>query len=94
MTAATRFLISAIAVHACFSSESARSRIYLAGYEPVVGSWPAGHSMILAGNQMLAGINKNADLLPDYELQVIWQNTGCVSESGLPVLYDNLLEGN
>ena len=69
-----------------------RVTLTIGAVQPITGGWPAGYSMGLAAQKMADYINANSELLPDYELRVLWQDGGCDPSVGVPLLHRNWFE--
>ncbi|CAE8634016.1 unnamed protein product [Polarella glacialis] len=63
--------------------------IRLSGLSPSSGLWEKGASMVNGGEWMVKQVNDNPALLPDYSLEILWQDGGCDSLVGQRALYAN-----
>ena len=71
----------------------AADAIWLVGIQPFTGgAWDAGISMRFGAEIMLEEVAKNTNLLPGYELQVVWQDGRCAGETGREVFLTNVFD--
>ncbi|XP_038069217.1 uncharacterized protein LOC119738403 [Patiria miniata] len=63
--------------------------IYIGGYFSFGGGWE-GSGMLPACQMALDHINQRADVLPGYELKMVWNDTQCEAGLGTRVFFDQL----
>ncbi|CAE8686619.1 unnamed protein product [Polarella glacialis] len=66
--------------------------IRLSGLSPSSGLWVRGPTIVKGGEWMVEQVNDNPALLPDYSLEILWQDGGCDSLVGQRALYANWFE--
>lgn len=48
-----------------------KKKLYIGALFPMSGGWPGGQACLPAAKMALALVNERADILPDYELELI-----------------------
>ena len=76
-----------------FVAEAERQQtIWLVAIQPFTGGdWDAGVSMRAGAEIMLEQVNQMPDLLPGYQLKVVWQDGLCSAVRGANIFLDNIL---
>ncbi|XP_071510584.1 gamma-aminobutyric acid type B receptor subunit 2-like [Diadema antillarum] len=63
--------------------------LYLAGFFSVSGGWDAS-GVLPAVEMALDHVNERPDILPDYEIKMVWNDTQCEAGLGTRVLFNHL----
>ncbi|XP_072016482.1 gamma-aminobutyric acid type B receptor subunit 2-like [Amphiura filiformis] len=63
--------------------------IYLGGFFSLSGAWVTS-GIIPAVEMALDHINARADILPEYDLKMVWNDTKCTAATGTRVFFDQL----
>ncbi|XP_072030704.1 gamma-aminobutyric acid type B receptor subunit 1-like [Amphiura filiformis] len=78
-----------LTVNSTNTSSSARKPLYLGGYFTLGGIWD-GSGILPAVEMALDHINDRTDVLAEYELRMIWNDTQCESGLGTRMLFDQI----
>ncbi|TRY60221.1 hypothetical protein DNTS_026369 [Danionella cerebrum] len=52
-----------------------KKKLYIGALFPMSGGWPGGQACLPAAQMALDLVNKRADILPDYELELIYYDS-------------------
>nr|XP_040043792.1 gamma-aminobutyric acid type B receptor subunit 1 isoform X2 [Gasterosteus aculeatus aculeatus] len=66
------------------------SKLYIGALFPMSGGWPGGQACLPAARMALDVVNKRTDILPDYELELIYYDSMCDPGEATKLLYDLL----
>uniref|UniRef100_A0A8C2GRW4 Gamma-aminobutyric acid (GABA) B receptor, 1b n=1 Tax=Cyprinus carpio TaxID=7962 RepID=A0A8C2GRW4_CYPCA len=64
--------------------------LYIGALFPMSGGWPGGQACLPAAQMALDLVNKRTDILPDYELELIYYDSMCDPGEATKLLYDLL----
>ncbi|KAJ8044403.1 Gamma-aminobutyric acid type B receptor subunit 1 [Holothuria leucospilota] len=64
--------------------------LYIGGMMPISVGWD-GSGCLVAAEYALEQINNRLDILPDYELIMLWNDTQCAKDKPLRALYDQVV---
>ncbi|XP_061689604.1 gamma-aminobutyric acid type B receptor subunit 1 isoform X6 [Syngnathoides biaculeatus] len=67
-----------------------KKKLYIGALFPMSGGWPGGQACLPAAKMALALVNERADILPDYELELIYYDSMCDPGEATKLLYDLL----
>ncbi|XP_061616276.1 gamma-aminobutyric acid type B receptor subunit 1 isoform X1 [Phyllopteryx taeniolatus] len=67
-----------------------KKKLYIGALFPMSGGWPGGQACLPAAKMALALVNERADILPDYELELIHYDSMCDPGEATKLLYDLL----
>ncbi|XP_049606435.1 LOW QUALITY PROTEIN: gamma-aminobutyric acid type B receptor subunit 1 [Syngnathus scovelli] len=67
-----------------------KKKLYIGALFPMSGGWPGGQACLPAAKMALALVNQRADILPDYELELIHYDSMCDPGEATKLLYDLL----
>ncbi|XP_070777975.1 gamma-aminobutyric acid type B receptor subunit 1 isoform X2 [Enoplosus armatus] len=67
-----------------------KKKLYIGALFPMSGGWPGGQACLPAARMALDLVNKRADILPDYELELIHYDSMCDPGEATKLLYDLL----
>ncbi|XP_066580245.1 gamma-aminobutyric acid type B receptor subunit 1 isoform X2 [Amia ocellicauda] len=67
-----------------------KKTLYIGALFPMSGGWPGGQACLPAAQMALDLVNKRPDILPDYELQLIYHDSKCDPGEATKLLYDLL----
>uniref|UniRef100_A0A673HZT2 Gamma-aminobutyric acid type B receptor subunit 1-like n=1 Tax=Sinocyclocheilus rhinocerous TaxID=307959 RepID=A0A673HZT2_9TELE len=65
-------------------------KLYIGALFPMSGGWPGGQACLPAAQMALDLVNKRTDILPDYELELIYYDSMCDPGEATKLLYDLL----
>uniref|UniRef100_A0A8C9VI63 Gamma-aminobutyric acid type B receptor subunit 1 n=1 Tax=Scleropages formosus TaxID=113540 RepID=A0A8C9VI63_SCLFO len=71
----------------CFGS---MRKLYIGALFPMSGGWPGGQACLPSAQMALELVNKRTDILPDYELEMIYYDSKCDPGEATKLLYDLL----
>uniref|UniRef100_A0A9J8C4V1 Gamma-aminobutyric acid (GABA) B receptor, 1b n=1 Tax=Cyprinus carpio carpio TaxID=630221 RepID=A0A9J8C4V1_CYPCA len=74
--------------HRCCCRENIQ--LYIGALFPMSGGWPGGQACLPAAQMALDLVNKRTDILPDYELELIYYDSMCDPGEATKLLYDLL----
>uniref|UniRef100_A0A8C1N0I7 Gamma-aminobutyric acid (GABA) B receptor, 1b n=1 Tax=Cyprinus carpio TaxID=7962 RepID=A0A8C1N0I7_CYPCA len=69
---------------------TSRITLYIGALFPMSGGWPGGQACLPAAQMALDLVNKRTDILPDYELELIYYDSMCDPGEATKLLYDLL----
>uniref|UniRef100_A0A4W4GVF3 G-protein coupled receptors family 3 profile domain-containing protein n=1 Tax=Electrophorus electricus TaxID=8005 RepID=A0A4W4GVF3_ELEEL len=64
--------------------------LYIGALFPMSGGWPGGQACLPAAQMALELVNNRSDILPDYELELIYYDSMCDPGEATKILYDLL----
>lgn len=67
-----------------------KKKLYIGALFPMSGGWPGGQACLPAARMALDLVNERADILPDYELELIHYDSMCDPGEATKLLYDLL----
>uniref|UniRef100_A0A672Z337 Gamma-aminobutyric acid (GABA) B receptor, 1b n=1 Tax=Sphaeramia orbicularis TaxID=375764 RepID=A0A672Z337_9TELE len=65
-------------------------KLYIGALFPMSGGWPGGQACLPAAQMALDLVNNRTDILPDYELELIYYDSMCDPGEATKLLYDLL----
>uniref|UniRef100_A0A8C9RWT2 Gamma-aminobutyric acid type B receptor subunit 1 n=1 Tax=Scleropages formosus TaxID=113540 RepID=A0A8C9RWT2_SCLFO len=65
-------------------------KLYIGALFPMSGGWPGGQACLPSAQMALDLVNKRTDILPDYELELIYYDSMCDPGEATKLLYDLL----
>ncbi|KAL6099252.1 gabbr1 [Pungitius sinensis] len=74
----------------CHSPVLGKKKLYIGALFPMSGGWPGGQACLPASRMALDLVNKRTDILPDYELELIYHDSMCDPGEATKLLYDLL----
>ncbi|XP_026137935.1 gamma-aminobutyric acid type B receptor subunit 1 [Carassius auratus] len=76
----------------CFydSNYTGKKKLYIGALFPMSGGWPGGQACLPAAQMALDLVNNRTDILPDYELELIYYDSMCDPGEATKLLYDLL----
>ncbi|XP_077447086.1 gamma-aminobutyric acid type B receptor subunit 1 isoform X4 [Stigmatopora argus] len=74
----------------CSYPALSKKKLYIGALFPMSGGWPGGQACLPAAKMALALVNDRADILPDYELELIHYDSMCDPGEATKLLYDLL----
>ncbi|XP_077600201.1 gamma-aminobutyric acid type B receptor subunit 1 isoform X2 [Stigmatopora nigra] len=74
----------------CLNPAFSKKKLYIGALFPMSGGWPGGQACLPAAKMALALVNERADILPDYELELIHYDSMCDPGEATKLLYDLL----
>uniref|UniRef100_A0A8C9YFY8 Gamma-aminobutyric acid type B receptor subunit 1 n=1 Tax=Sander lucioperca TaxID=283035 RepID=A0A8C9YFY8_SANLU len=69
---------------------SCKKKLYIGALFPMSGGWPGGQACLPAAQMALDLVNKRADILPEYQLELIHYDSMCDPGEATKLLYDLL----
>ncbi|XP_036371518.1 gamma-aminobutyric acid type B receptor subunit 1 isoform X1 [Megalops cyprinoides] len=69
---------------------SGKKKLYIGALFPMSGGWPGGQACLPSAQMALELVNKRTDILPDYELELIYYDSMCDPGEATKLLYDLL----
>uniref|UniRef100_A0A8C9VX85 Gamma-aminobutyric acid type B receptor subunit 1 n=1 Tax=Scleropages formosus TaxID=113540 RepID=A0A8C9VX85_SCLFO len=66
------------------------AKLYIGALFPMSGGWPGGQACLPSAQMALDLVNKRTDILPDYELELIYYDSMCDPGEATKLLYDLL----
>uniref|UniRef100_A0AAY4EKQ7 Gamma-aminobutyric acid type B receptor subunit 1 n=1 Tax=Denticeps clupeoides TaxID=299321 RepID=A0AAY4EKQ7_9TELE len=72
------------------SSSSRKKKLYIGALFPMSGGWPGGQACLPSAQMALDLVNNRSDILPDYELELIYYDSMCDPGEATKLLYDLL----
>uniref|UniRef100_A0A8C9T7U3 Gamma-aminobutyric acid type B receptor subunit 1 n=1 Tax=Scleropages formosus TaxID=113540 RepID=A0A8C9T7U3_SCLFO len=66
------------------------TKLYIGALFPMSGGWPGGQACLPSAQMALDLVNKRTDILPDYELELIYYDSMCDPGEATKLLYDLL----
>ncbi|XP_026875543.2 gamma-aminobutyric acid type B receptor subunit 1 isoform X4 [Electrophorus electricus] len=67
-----------------------KKKLYIGALFPMSGGWPGGQACLPSAQMALDLVNKRTDILPDYELELIYYDSKCDPGVATKLLYDLL----
>ncbi|XP_058261156.1 gamma-aminobutyric acid type B receptor subunit 1 isoform X3 [Hemibagrus wyckioides] len=67
-----------------------KKKLYIGALFPMSGGWPGGQACLPSAQMALDLVNKRTDILPDYELELIYYDSRCDPGEATKLLYDLL----
>ncbi|XP_069054844.1 gamma-aminobutyric acid type B receptor subunit 1 isoform X2 [Lepisosteus oculatus] len=67
-----------------------KKMLYIGALFPMSGGWPGGQACLPAAQMALELVNSRPDILPDYELKLIYHDSKCDPGEATKLLYDLL----
>ncbi|KAJ0003571.1 hypothetical protein NQD34_008669 [Periophthalmus magnuspinnatus] len=67
-----------------------KKKLYIGALFPMSGGWPGGQACLPAAQMALDLVNNRSDILPDYELELIYYDSLCDPGEATKLLYDLL----
>ncbi|KAI5087362.1 gamma-aminobutyric acid type B receptor subunit 1 isoform X2 [Silurus meridionalis] len=67
-----------------------KKKLYIGALFPMSGGWPGGQACLPSAQMALDLVNKRTDILPDYELEMIYYDSRCDPGEATKLLYDLL----
>ncbi|KAL7830191.1 hypothetical protein SRHO_G00313180 [Serrasalmus rhombeus] len=67
-----------------------KKKLYIGALFPMSGGWPGGQACLPSAQMALDLVNKRTDILPDYELELIYHDSKCDPGEATKLLYDLL----
>ncbi|MCJ8740296.1 hypothetical protein PDJAM_G00057110 [Pangasius djambal] len=67
-----------------------KKKLYIGALFPMSGGWPGGQACLPAAQMALELVNNRTDILPDYELELIYYDSMCDPGEATKLLYDLL----
>ncbi|XP_076864543.1 gamma-aminobutyric acid type B receptor subunit 1 isoform X2 [Brachyhypopomus gauderio] len=67
-----------------------KKKLYIGALFPMSGGWPGGQACLPSAQMALDLVNKRTDILPDYELELIYSDSRCDPGEATKLLYDLL----
>ncbi|XP_023658348.1 gamma-aminobutyric acid type B receptor subunit 1 isoform X3 [Paramormyrops kingsleyae] len=67
-----------------------KKKLYIGALFPMSGGWPGGQACLPSAQMALELVNKRTDILPDYELEMIYYDSMCDPGEATKLLYDLL----
>ncbi|XP_065149780.1 gamma-aminobutyric acid type B receptor subunit 1 isoform X1 [Paramisgurnus dabryanus] len=67
-----------------------KKKLYIGALFPMSGGWPGGQACLPSAQMALDLVNKRTDILPDYELELIYYDSMCDPGEATKLLYDLL----
>ncbi|KAL7829316.1 hypothetical protein AOLI_G00302010 [Acnodon oligacanthus] len=64
-----------------------KKKLYIGALFPMSGGWPGGQACLPSAQMALDLVNKRTDILPDYELELIYHDSKVSEEYNLTLLY-------
>ncbi|XP_019211236.1 gamma-aminobutyric acid type B receptor subunit 1 isoform X3 [Oreochromis niloticus] len=83
-------LIFILTVLACSCPALGKKKLYIGALFPMSGGWPGGQACLPAAQMALDLVNNRTDILPDYELELIYYDSMCDPGEATKLLYDLL----
>ncbi|XP_077937408.1 gamma-aminobutyric acid type B receptor subunit 1 isoform X2 [Gasterosteus aculeatus] len=74
----------------CSCPALGKKKLYIGALFPMSGGWPGGQACLPAARMALDVVNKRTDILPDYELELIYYDSMCDPGEATKLLYDLL----
>uniref|UniRef100_A0A8C1JI19 Gamma-aminobutyric acid (GABA) B receptor, 1b n=1 Tax=Cyprinus carpio TaxID=7962 RepID=A0A8C1JI19_CYPCA len=71
-------------------NQRSKKKLYIGALFPMSGGWPGGQACLPAAQMALDLVNKRTDILPDYELELIYYDSMCDPGEATKLLYDLL----
>uniref|UniRef100_A0AAY4ELB4 Gamma-aminobutyric acid type B receptor subunit 1 n=1 Tax=Denticeps clupeoides TaxID=299321 RepID=A0AAY4ELB4_9TELE len=67
-----------------------KKKLYIGALFPMSGGWPGGQACLPSAQMALDLVNNRSDILPDYELELIYYDSMCDPGEATKLLYDLL----
>ncbi|CAB1333449.1 unnamed protein product [Coregonus sp. 'balchen'] len=67
-----------------------KKKLYIGALFPMSGGWPGGQACLPSAQMALDLVNNRTDILPDYELELIYYDSMCDPGESTKLLYDLL----
>ncbi len=83
-------LISVSGISADNTTDS-RYRLTIVGLLPITGDWPGGIAVLETTKLALEHVNSRQDILPDYKLEFVYDNTVVRTFSGQTLYFLNMV---
>uniref|UniRef100_A0AAY4EM38 G-protein coupled receptors family 3 profile domain-containing protein n=1 Tax=Denticeps clupeoides TaxID=299321 RepID=A0AAY4EM38_9TELE len=74
----------------CPTPHSGKKKLYIGALFPMSGGWPGGQACLPSAQMALDLVNNRSDILPDYELELIYYDSMCDPGEATKLLYDLL----
>uniref|UniRef100_A0A8C9YGI8 Gamma-aminobutyric acid type B receptor subunit 1 n=1 Tax=Sander lucioperca TaxID=283035 RepID=A0A8C9YGI8_SANLU len=74
----------------CSRPTLGKKKLYIGALFPMSGGWPGGQACLPAAQMALDLVNKRADILPEYQLELIHYDSMCDPGEATKLLYDLL----
>uniref|UniRef100_A0A8C9YHB0 Gamma-aminobutyric acid type B receptor subunit 1 n=1 Tax=Sander lucioperca TaxID=283035 RepID=A0A8C9YHB0_SANLU len=74
----------------CCEFNLSKKKLYIGALFPMSGGWPGGQACLPAAQMALDLVNKRADILPEYQLELIHYDSMCDPGEATKLLYDLL----
>uniref|UniRef100_A0A671NV43 Gamma-aminobutyric acid type B receptor subunit 1 n=1 Tax=Sinocyclocheilus anshuiensis TaxID=1608454 RepID=A0A671NV43_9TELE len=71
-------------------NQRSKKKLYIGALFPMSGGWPGGQACLPSAQMALDLVNKRTDILPDYELELIYYESMCDPGEATKLLYDLL----
>lgn len=68
-------LVSLILILSCSCPALGKKKLYIGALFPMSGGWPGGQACLPSAQMALDLVNKRTDILPDYELELIYYDS-------------------
>uniref|UniRef100_A0A6Q2YWP1 G-protein coupled receptors family 3 profile domain-containing protein n=1 Tax=Esox lucius TaxID=8010 RepID=A0A6Q2YWP1_ESOLU len=72
------------------TSVRGKKKLYIGALFPMSGGWPGGQACLPSAQMALDLVNNRTDILPDYELELIYYDSMCDPGESTKLLYDLL----
>lgn len=83
-------LTAVFLLSSCPRSAAGKKKLYIGALFPMSGGWPGGQACLPAAQMALDLVNNRSDILPDYELELIYYDSLCDPGEATKLLYDLL----
>uniref|UniRef100_A0A6Q2WP67 Gamma-aminobutyric acid type B receptor subunit 1 n=1 Tax=Esox lucius TaxID=8010 RepID=A0A6Q2WP67_ESOLU len=74
----------------CKCGWESQTKLYIGALFPMSGGWPGGQACLPSAQMALDLVNNRTDILPDYELELIYYDSMCDPGESTKLLYDLL----
>ncbi|XP_061676731.1 gamma-aminobutyric acid type B receptor subunit 1 isoform X2 [Syngnathoides biaculeatus] len=71
-------------------NNTGKKKLYIGALFPMSGGWPGGQACLPSAQMALDLVNNRSDILPDYELELIYYDSMCDPGESTKLLYDLL----
>ncbi|XP_071835074.1 gamma-aminobutyric acid type B receptor subunit 1-like [Apostichopus japonicus] len=72
-----------------FCYNSSKIPLYIGGMMSMTGGWD-GSGCLVSAELALEQINNRSDILPDYELKMVWNDSQCIGNTGARILFHHI----
>uniref|UniRef100_A0AAY4EMB0 G-protein coupled receptors family 3 profile domain-containing protein n=1 Tax=Denticeps clupeoides TaxID=299321 RepID=A0AAY4EMB0_9TELE len=83
-------LLSLTSLLLCSCPAAGKKKLYIGALFPMSGGWPGGQACLPSAQMALDLVNNRSDILPDYELELIYYDSMCDPGEATKLLYDLL----